>query len=206
MRLQSVAAVLLLQVNLALAVEPGQSQAAPATPQTTQIAPEAPAPVASSPAPTLAQTMRQQERSSFAPQTPTNLPMPHSRNPIARYRASAAPELDLNNSPRLQNLIREGKLYLSMRDAIALAIENNLDLAYFRYNFPSPPRVVLALPPVAEAARPAPDSPPARAVSLPQLSVPEHPFRPSIPSSPSKALSTTKWSRSPISSRSAPRF
>ena len=136
MRLQSVAAVLLLQVNLALAVEPGQSQAAPATPQTTQIAPEAPAPVASSPAPTLAQTMRQQERSSFAPQTPTNLPMPHSRNPIARYRASAAPELDLNNSPRLQNLIREGKLYLSMRDAIALAIENNLDLAYFRYNFP----------------------------------------------------------------------
>ena len=46
------------------------------------------------------------------------------------------PELDLANSPRLQNLIREGKLYISLRDAIALAIENNLDLAYFRYNFP----------------------------------------------------------------------
>ena len=36
----------------------------------------------------------------------------------------------------LQNLIRDGKIYLSLRDAIAVAIENNLDLAYFRYNFP----------------------------------------------------------------------
>ena len=44
--------------------------------------------------------------------------------------------LDLSNSPRLQNLIRDGKIYISLRDAIALAIENNLDLAYFRYNFP----------------------------------------------------------------------
>ena len=32
--------------------------------------------------------------------------------------------------------MREGKLYISLHDAIALAIENNLDLAYFRYNFP----------------------------------------------------------------------
>jgi outer membrane protein TolC len=49
---------------------------------------------------------------------------------------STAPELDLSNSPRLQNLIRDGKIYISLRDAIAVAIENNLDLAYFRYNFP----------------------------------------------------------------------
>ncbi len=49
-----------------------------------------------------------------------------------------APRLnsDLSNSPRLQNLIRDGKIYISLRDAIAVAIENNLDLAYFRYNFP----------------------------------------------------------------------
>lgn len=44
--------------------------------------------------------------------------------------------MDLSNSPRLQNLIHDGKLYISLSDAIALAIENNLDLAYFRYNFP----------------------------------------------------------------------
>src|SRR6202034_4703735 len=30
----------------------------------------------------------------------------------------------------------DGKLYISLQDAIAVAIENNLDLAYFRYNFP----------------------------------------------------------------------
>ena len=62
--------------------------------------------------------------------------MPHSHNPLAPYRPSTAPELDLSNSPRLQNLIRDGKIYLSLHDAIAVAIENNLDLAYFRYNFP----------------------------------------------------------------------
>ena len=47
------------------------------------------------------------------------------------------PQLDLSNSPRLQNLIRDGKLYISLRDAIALAIEDNLDLASFRYNLPT---------------------------------------------------------------------
>ena len=62
--------------------------------------------------------------------------MPHSRNPLAPYRPSTAPDLDLSNSPRLQSLIRDGKIYISLRDAIAVAIENNLDLAYFRYNFP----------------------------------------------------------------------
>ena len=37
------------------------------------------------------------------------------------------------NSPRLDQLVREGKLYLSLNDAIALAIENNLDIASARY-------------------------------------------------------------------------
>jgi outer membrane protein TolC len=123
---------------MAMAAEPAQAQAAPAGSQTTQPAPEAPSPAtnSSASAPTsLAQTMQQQQQ-AFAPQAPFDVPMPRSRNPIARYRASTAPALDLNNSPRLQNLIREGKLYISLHDAIALAIENNLDLAYFRYNFP----------------------------------------------------------------------
>ena len=47
---------------------------------------------------------------------------------------SDVPQLNLTNSPRLQQLIRDGKIYLSLKDAIALALENNLDLAYFRYN------------------------------------------------------------------------
>ncbi len=40
------------------------------------------------------------------------------------------------NSPRLNSLIRDGKLYLSLRDAIDLALENNLDIVIARYNLP----------------------------------------------------------------------
>ena len=62
--------------------------------------------------------------------------LPHSHKLFSQYRPTDAPPLDLTNSPRLQSLIRDGKLYISLSDTIALAIENNLDLAYFRYNFP----------------------------------------------------------------------
>ncbi len=136
-RLVAIVAMLLLQVNMALAVEPASSQPGPgnSTPSATPV--EAPAPASSSAATplSLAQELQQAQR-SFAPQRPFYVPMPHSYNPFSRYRPSTAPPLNLTNSPRLENLIRDGKIYLSLRDAIAVAIENNLDLAYFRYNFP----------------------------------------------------------------------
>src|SRR5579871_1290785 len=44
--------------------------------------------------------------------------------------------LDLRNSPRVHELIRAGNLYLSLSDALALAIENNLDIEVERYNLP----------------------------------------------------------------------
>jgi outer membrane protein TolC len=62
--------------------------------------------------------------------------MPKSHNPFRAYSASDAPEPQLTNSPRLGQLIRDGKLYLSLKDAIQLAIENNLDIAIARYNLP----------------------------------------------------------------------
>jgi len=146
--IQAVAAIVLLQANLGLAVEPAPTSPAitnqqtpavtQAAPTISQQAPEAPTPApsgAGSPPP-LAQQMQQMQQQPFAPSQPFQVPMPHSHNPLAPYRASTAPPLDLNNSPRLQNLIRDGKIYISLRDAIAVAIENNLDLAYFRYNFP----------------------------------------------------------------------
>ena len=80
--------------------------------------------------------MQDMQRQPVAPQKPFHIELPHSRKPFSPYIASDAPPLDLANSPRLQNLMRDGKLYISLQDAIALAIENNLDLAYFRYNFP----------------------------------------------------------------------
>ena len=49
------------------------------------------------------------------------------------YKAKHVPLPNLNNSVRLDDLIREGKLYLSLQDAIYLALENNLDIAVQRY-------------------------------------------------------------------------
>jgi outer membrane protein TolC len=62
--------------------------------------------------------------------------MPTSRNPLSAYSADHVPQPDLTNSPLLDQLIRDGKLYLSLKDAIQLALENNLDLAIARYNLP----------------------------------------------------------------------
>ncbi|MBV8771186.1 MAG: TolC family protein [Deltaproteobacteria bacterium] len=71
-------------------------------------------------------------------QTPAPVPleMPQSRNPFRAYISSGAPEPQLTNSPHLNQLIRDGKLYLSLKDAIELALENNLDIAIARYNLP----------------------------------------------------------------------
>ncbi len=68
--------------------------------------------------------------------TPAELQMPQSHNPISPYKGDSVPEPVLTNSPRLDRLIRDGKLYLSLKDAIDLALENNLDLAIARYNLP----------------------------------------------------------------------
>src|ERR1700733_735250 len=40
---------------------------------------------------------------------------------------------NLTNTPRLESLIRAGNLYLSAQDVIALALENNIDIAVQRY-------------------------------------------------------------------------
>ena len=132
-------AIVLLQVNLLLATRPAGAQQTQTSTPPAQTAPEAPAPAtqgATAAPPSLAQQMQQAQQPSFAPPQPFDVPMPHSHNPLFPYMPSTAPELNLINSPRLENLIREGKIYVSLRDAIAVAIENNLDLAYFRYNFP----------------------------------------------------------------------
>ena len=67
---------------------------------------------------------------------PLRLDIPHSYNPISAYRASLVPQPNLANSNRIDTLIRNGVLELSLKDAIALALENNLDLAIARYNMP----------------------------------------------------------------------
>ena len=68
--------------------------------------------------------------------TPASLEMPKSHNPLRPYIGENAAQPSLTNSPRLDRLVRDGKLYLSLKDAIVLALENNLDLAIARYNLP----------------------------------------------------------------------
>jgi outer membrane protein TolC len=67
---------------------------------------------------------------------PVSLEMPKSRSPFSAYTSATTPEPSLTNSPGLTQLIRDGKLYLSLKDAIRLALENNLDIAIARYNLP----------------------------------------------------------------------
>ena len=45
--------------------------------------------------------------------------------------------LDLSNSPRIRQVLRSGNIYLSLPDAVALAIENNLDIELERYALPA---------------------------------------------------------------------
>jgi outer membrane protein TolC len=69
-------------------------------------------------------------------QTPPTLRMPHHWEPFDAYKSATVPEPTLTNSPRLDQLMHDGKLYISLKDAISLAIENNLDVAIARYNLP----------------------------------------------------------------------
>jgi outer membrane protein len=92
----------------------------------------------------------QQPAASSAQSTPPAAPQPaqpesvHIRdysnprsafpNLLQPYKAQDLPHSNLGNSPRIDSLMRDGKIYLSIDDAIALALENNLDLEIARYN------------------------------------------------------------------------
>lgn len=48
-----------------------------------------------------------------------------------------AQTVSFQNSPRTHELVRAGNLYLSLQDALALAIENNLDIELQRFSLPA---------------------------------------------------------------------
>jgi len=52
---------------------------------------------------------------------------------LSRYRPRAVAPVSFYDSPRIERLLRAGSIYLSLRDAIALALENNLDIEVARY-------------------------------------------------------------------------
>ena len=112
-RLVAGAAIILLQANMAFAAQT-DSTSAPA-----QTAPEA------------TKTLQTPTH-----QVPFNEMLQHSHNPFDAYRGKTVSAPSMANSVRLNSLVRDGKLYLSLRDAIDLALENNLDMVIARYNLP----------------------------------------------------------------------
>jgi outer membrane protein len=50
------------------------------------------------------------------------------------YSAGEVPPARLGNSSRIHDLIRAGNLYLTIQDAIALVLENDIDIEVSRYN------------------------------------------------------------------------
>ena len=61
-------------------------------------------------------------------------PRSHFPDPLGPYTARHVAPPNLANTPRIDQLMHDGKLYISMNDAVALALENNLDIAIARYN------------------------------------------------------------------------
>jgi outer membrane protein len=61
-------------------------------------------------------------------------PQGYFPNPIAPYKPRYLPPPNLNNTPRIEQIMQNGKIMLSIDDAVALALENNLDIGIARYN------------------------------------------------------------------------
>ena len=61
-------------------------------------------------------------------------PMSGFPNFIAPYTSRHVPAPNLTNSAMTDKLFRNGTIYLSINDAVAMAIENNLDISLQRYN------------------------------------------------------------------------
>jgi outer membrane protein TolC len=57
-------------------------------------------------------------------------------NPFAPYQVRGVPETSFGNAPKLEDMIHDGRIMLSLNDAIALALADNLDIAIARYNLP----------------------------------------------------------------------
>src|ERR1035441_423099 len=55
-------------------------------------------------------------------------------NPFVVYTVREVAPLNVTNSARIDQLIKDGSMYLSLNDAVAMALENNLDIGIQRYN------------------------------------------------------------------------
>lgn len=111
--------------------DPSQQQSPPPgtygnIPPASQAGPEAAAGTAPPPAPAIPVSLGLSTHSyTHGPQAFPTL--------IAPYKSISINQPDLANSPRIDQLIHDGKLQISLQDAVELALENSLDIAVQRY-------------------------------------------------------------------------
>ena len=121
MKLQTAAAIAILLSSQTLTLADAQQTSMSSGSATAGLPPE-PAPV-----PTQLGVEHPQGRDFTRPNRPLpNIAKPYMSVPVATPR--------FYNSPRLGDLVQDGKIYLSLSDAILLALENNYDIAIARYN------------------------------------------------------------------------
>jgi outer membrane protein TolC len=120
-RLRAMAA-LMLALTTALPSGFAQQAATTAPDKAASELPSAPASV-----PTEPLDLRQSQR-DFSKPTSRML-----GNPINAYRPTSVAKANFENSVRLSDLVKNGKIFLSLSDALALALENNYDIAISRY-------------------------------------------------------------------------
>ena len=146
-QLQSAACVSLTLLSMAQ-VSMAQTAAAPPAGQTngqtpaSQVNPNAPAAPQSvqndttgNPALPQAPAPKETEPLYMRPTTKDYTDLHHLfPNPLHLYTSTGYPAPALGNAPRLDNLLRDGKIYLSLSDAVTLALENNYDIAIARIN------------------------------------------------------------------------
>ncbi|MDE3105259.1 MAG: TolC family protein [Acidobacteriota bacterium] len=102
--------------------------------QQTQATGNASAPTASSSLPATPQPKLNEPLNLRDTSRDYSQPQSHLSNPIAPYRPVSFPTTQTGNSPRLAGLLKDGKIYLSLSDAVTLALENNYDIAIARIN------------------------------------------------------------------------
>jgi len=112
------------QTNTSLSIQPAAEQGGGSTPNTQTGAGEP--------------TGSNSQQHSLPTPTGTDYSRPVSLlpNPFARYAPRKVPAPAFTNAPKIEQLIQNGKLMLSMNDAIAIALADNLDIAIARYNLP----------------------------------------------------------------------
>jgi outer membrane protein TolC len=115
-------ALMILAATLTINAVAQETSSATQTPQTQpspSTLPQAPQPAASG--------------QHYVGQDYSKAPSPFP-NVIAPYKPQTIPPSNLSNSRRIDPLIHNGKIMLSINDAVALALENNLDIVLARYN------------------------------------------------------------------------